>query len=522
VSETAQVTRAAGVVGGATLLSRILGYVRDVVVAWYFGAGVSADAFFVAFRIPNLLRRLLAEGSLTMAFVPVFSECLAKEGEKEAFSMAGATFRLLALVLIVTTVLGMLLAPWIVRIVAPGFARTADKLALTAGLTRIMFPYIFFVGLVALSMGILNVLRHFAAPALSPMLLNAAMILSVLLLAPLFPVPVTALGVGVLIGGALQLALQVPFLMRKGVFFWKEKRLFHPAIRQVARLMGPTILGSAVYQVNILVGTFLASLLAQGSVAYLYYADRLVEFPLGIFGIATATAVLPTLSRQAGANDMEGLRESFVFAMRLVFFITVPATVGLVVLREPMVSLLFQRGAFDPQTTRMTAVAVLYYGIGLCAFSAVRIVVSVFYALQDTVTPVKMAIWAMGANIVLSVALMGPLEHGGLALATSAASMINVGLLAWHLRRRLGSFGGCRIAASFVRSCAAALAMGAGIWVMALQLLPSGAGSPSQLLWGLGVCIVAGILAYSGFSAAFNRREMAAVAAAVRGRTGRV
>ncbi|MDL1975836.1 MAG: murein biosynthesis integral membrane protein MurJ [Deltaproteobacteria bacterium] len=512
MSEKKELTRAAGVVGGATLLSRILGFIRDMVIASFFGAGLSADAFFVAFRIPNLLRRLFAEGSLTVAFIPVFTEYLAGRGRKDALELAGSVFHLLSLILTAVTLLGILFAPLIVRVMAPGFALSAEKYEITVLLTRIMFPYIFFIGLVALSMGILNALGHFAAPALAPVFLNLAMIVSIFTLSSVFEKPVVALAIGVLIGGALQLALQIPFLLRKGFHFWKKAPWRHPAIRRIGLLMMPAVLGSAVYQVNILVGTLLASLLAEGSISYLYYADRLVQFPLGVFAIAVGTAVLPSLSRQAAADDMDAMQDTFAYALRFVFFITIPAMIGLIVLRVPIIELLFKRGAFDAETTRLTADALLYYALGLWAFSGVRVVVSTFYALQDTKTPVKVACLSMLANIGLSLLLMGPMRHGGLALATSLSSMLNLILLVWFLRKRLGRIGAGSILKSAAISSAASVLMGCGIWLFVGMTGLAGETDFIRLILYVGLSVLGGVAIYGGLSFVFKSRELAAVA----------
>jgi len=337
MAENTRVMKAAGVVGAATLLSRILGFIRDAVIAWYFGAGMSSDAFIAAFRIPNLLRRLFAEGTLSSAFIPVFTRYLVRRGQDEALHMARSAFRLLAVLLILVSIGGILLSPWIVKLLAPGFA--AQKQALTVTLTRLMFPYIFFIGLVALCMGVLNVLGHFAAPALAPALLNVAIIGSVLAICPSLHTPAVGLALGVILGGVLQLFLQLPVLWRKGVRFWDKAPWFHPGLKQVGTLMPPVILGGAVYQINIVAGTIMGSLLTQGSVSYLYYADRLVQFPLGVFAIAAATAVLPSLSRQAAAEDHAAFKGTFSQALKLVFFISMPAMMGLIVLREPIVAL---------------------------------------------------------------------------------------------------------------------------------------------------------------------------------------
>ena len=510
MSEAARVTKAAGVVGSATLLSRILGLVRDMVTAWFFGTGLAADAFFVAFRIPNLLRRLFAEGSLTVAFIPVFTEYLYNRGREEAFSLARSAWWILAMILAAVTVLGVAIAPVIVKIIALGFS-SPDKFELTVLLTRIMFPYIFFIGLVALAMGILNALGHFAAPALAPVLLNVGMIGCVFLLSPYLEKPSVGLAIGVIVGGALQLALQIPFMIRKGFHLLVRSPLYHSALKRIALLMSPAVLGAAVYQISTLVDTLLASLLPEGSVSYLYYADRLVQFPLGVFAIALATAALPSLSKQAALGDTEGLRTSFSYALRLVFFITIPAMTGLIVLREPIVQLLFERGAFDPAATRMTAEALFYYAIGLCAFSGVRIVASTFYALQDTKTPVRMAVISLVVKIVLSILFMGPMRHGGLALATSLASGVNLVLLIWALRKRLGRIGARGILGSILKSTASAVVMGAVIVLAAVWISPQRSWSTWCLLtWVLGG-VAGGAVLYCGIASLFRCAEVAAV-----------
>ncbi|MCF8023863.1 MAG: murein biosynthesis integral membrane protein MurJ [Desulfobacteraceae bacterium] len=506
MDEKRHVTRAAGVIGAATLLSRILGFVRDMVIAWFFGAGRLSDAFFVAFRIPNLLRRLFAEGTLSMAVVPVFTEHMTRHGRDEAFALARSAVRMLSLIMAAVTLAGIAGAPWIVKIVAPGFA--GSKFALTVTLTRIMFPYIICICLVALSMGILNALGHFAAPALAPVFLNLSMIGSVLFIAPHMETPVIGLAIGVLVGGLIQLALQVPFLIRKGVVIWQKAHIWHPALKKIGLLMGPAVFGAAVYQVNILVGTLLASLLPEGSVSYLYYADRLVQFPLGIFAISTSVALLPSLSRQAAARDYEALSDTFAYSMKMIFFITIPAMAGLIVLREPIVGLLFMRGAFDSESMRLTAYALFHYSLGLWAFSAVRILVSTFYALQDTKTPVKMATYSIIANIAFGIILMGPLEHGGLALATSLGSMINFCLLAAVLRKRMGGFHWKNIVVSTMKTVVSSLVMAGGLVWWHRQFPPDYAGPEMYLLANVFIAIIAGIIIYGACAAVLQRGEL--------------
>jgi putative peptidoglycan lipid II flippase len=361
----------------------------------------------------------------------------------------------------------------------------------------------------------LNVLGHFAAPALAPVGLNAAMIIAVLS-ASLWVADQSSqvlwLAVGVVIGGAVQLGMQVPFLIRYKVYFWRSARIWHPGLKRILVLMGPVLFGAAVYQINSLVITLLASLLPQGSISYLYYADRLVQFPLGIFGIAAATAVLPTLARQATEQNWEALQETFGYAMRFVFFITLPCMAGLIVLREPIVALLFQRGAFNAQTTRLTASALLYYTMGLWAFSAVRIVLTAFYALKDTRTPVCMAVLSIAANIVLGIVLMGPMQHNGLALALSLASVINFGLLTVALRKKLGSLGWRSMVTSINKSLGCAFCMGLVVWGLAHWIfLPDQSLPRLHLLIGLIVCILTGIAVFSGLAYVFKLSELQTV-----------
>lgn len=510
MDEKRRVTRATGIIGSATLLSRIFGYARDMALAAFLGAGMASDAFFVAFRIPNLLRRLFAEGSLTIAFVPVFLEQLQNQGREEAFAMARSALRLLSVILVGVTVLGIVFSPEIVYVMGFGFADAPEKFDLTVTLTRIMFSYVFFVCLVALAMGILNALGHFAAPALAPVLLNIAMLAALWAAAMVTDDPaLRAMGLawGVIAGGVLQLALQAPFLVKQGLFFWQKAKLYHPALKKVGLLMLPAVFGAAVYQVNIVIGTLLATLLPEGSVSYLYYADRLVQFPLGVFAVSAAMAVLPSLSRQAAAKDFAAVKDTFGFSMRMILFVCFPSMAGLIVLREPIVALLFERGGFDAQATRLTADALLYYVVGLWAFSAVRIVVSTFYALSDTKTPVIMAVLSICVNTALSLILMGPLAHGGLALATSIASMVNLLLLTRALVSKMGHIGLMSILRSAAKSGFCSVMMGFAVWLAARYLIPADAGS-MQLLLGTIACTALGIVCFVVFSYSLKSREL--------------
>lgn len=515
-TENANVVRAAGVVGIATMASRVFGFLRDMVVAALFGAGVATDAFFVAFRIPNLLRRLLGEGSLTVSFVPVFTQYLKTKSKAEALELADVVFTILSLILVAVSLLGILFSPLIVTVMAPGFVDAPYQYELAVFLTRLMFPYIFFISLVALCMGILNSLRHFAAPALSPVILNIAMILSALFLKDFFEEPIIALAVGVMIGGVLQLAMQWPFLVRLGARLHFNFAFRHSGVRAMGILLLPTLLGSAVYQVNIFIGTVLASLLPKGSVSYLYYADRIVELPLGVFGIAIGTASLPSLSTQIARRDFDDFKRTLVFSIRLILFVTIPATVALLALRVPILSVLFQRGAFTVQSTLLTAQALLFYTLGLWAFSVIRVIDAAFFSLQDRKSPLKAAVVALVINVVLSAVLMFPLKHGGIALATSLASAVNVTMLLAILTRKIGGIFDRTFYEAVYRIALASLAMWLAIVVTGVIVPWSNDGSFPARLLHLVLCIAFGGIAFVLASYAMRLPEVMAVRDAVR------
>lgn len=470
MSEKKHIARAAGVLGSATIISRIMGMVRDIAVSRLFGAGFATDAFFAAFQIPNMLRRFFAEGALTSAFLPTFSETYTQRGEEEGRELANICFTLLTIVMAGVTLAGILLAPLIVSLMFPGFRAAPAKLELTIFLNRLMFPYIFFISLVALCMGILNTVRHFFTPAISTVFLNISMISCAVLLHGRFEVPITALAVGVLLGGLLQLLLQLPVLYRKGFVIRPRFRFDHPAVRKIALLMGPSVFGVGVYYLNITVGNILASFLPQGSVSYLYYAQRLFEFPQGIFTVSVAQAVLPSMSRQAAAGDLEALKESLTFGLKLTLFITIPATVGLMVCSTAIFSLIFMGGEFSYAKAVSSAAALFYYALGLSLVALVRVLVPAFYALKDTRTPVLIAFMAFILNFLFSLALMGPLKHAGLALASTISAGGNMLLLIYFLRRKIGRFGGRGIAACALKAGVAALPMG-GIAYWAVSLV---------------------------------------------------
>jgi len=435
--EHRSVVKAAGVISLGTFSSRILGFVRDMVLARVFGATPAADAFFVAFRIPSLLRELFAEGSMSSAFIPVFTEYRTMRGKQEAWELASAVFTTLLTIVILVTIGGILIAPWLVQWLAPGFQEHPDKLALTTLLTRVMFPYLLFISLAALAMGILNSVRAFAAPAFAPLFLNVFIIGCALFLSPQLEEPIIGVAVGVVAGGAAQFAMQLPSLKLRGLLFGFRFEPGHPGVRQIGRLMIPSLLGLSVTQINLTVSTVLGSFFAGGP-TYLFYGMRLIQFPLGIFGVALATAILPTLSAQAARGALDELRTTLGFGLRMILFIIIPAMVGLMLLRTPIVHLFFEHGTFTAEDTAQTALTVLCYAVGLWAFGGVRIVVSAFYSMQDTKTPAISAAIAVVANILFSLALMSPLGAAGLALATALAAMVNGGILVVVLNRRLG------------------------------------------------------------------------------------
>lgn len=461
--------RSAGTIGLATLISRVLGFVRDILMARLFGTSAPAQAFAVAFRLPNMLRDLVGEGAANAAFVPVLTAHRQRRPD-EFWTVSGALINLMALALAGLAGLGWLAAPGIVRLTAPGFLDDPEKLALTVRLTRWLFPYLWFIGLTALATGILNTLRQFTVPAYGPCLLNLAMIASILL-APRYPEPVLVLAIGVLAGGALQLGVQVPLLVRRGWRPRRPRRLMHPVIPQALRLLGPRALGSGVYQLNLLVDTICASLgmiVGPGAVAALYYANRLFQFPLAIVGTALAQASLPWLSAQALEPSPVSLKRSLITLLTVTWGLAIPSTVGLMVLGRTIVAVLFERGEFTPYSTAITAQALVWYALGLAAYMGVKILTNTCYALQDTATPVRTALVALGVNVVLNLALMWPMGVGGLALATSMASGCNLVLLWRSLQRRLGPLGGAEVWASARRVLAASVIMGlvcaAGQW----------------------------------------------------------
>lgn len=425
-----------------TLVSRILGLVRDVVFARMFGASIVMDAFIVANRIPNMLRRFFAEGAFSQGFVPVMARYREHHEHEEAREFVDAVAGTLGLILFLLTLVGVIAAPLLVLIVAPGFIGEDGRFDLAAAMLRFTFPYLFFVSLTALAGGVLNTYGRFGAPAFSPVILNVVLIVSALWLAPQLEEPGMALAYGVLIAGVVQLAFQVPFLAKIHAIPRPRWRPKHPGLRRVGALMLPAIFGSSVAQINVLLGGIIASMLSVGKISLLYYSDRLMEFPLGLFSIALATVTLPHLSRQAANRAMDAFSDTVDWSMKLVVLIATPAAVGLVMLANPLVATIFYGGAFSAYDVEMTAISLQAFAAGLIGFSFVKILAPAYFAREDTKTPVRIGLIALAVNFVLSIALAYGLAaagvdatHAGLALAISIAAIVNAWLLYRGLRR---------------------------------------------------------------------------------------
>jgi len=419
-----------------TLLSRILGFIRDASVAHVFGAGGLTDAFFVAFRIPNLLRRLFAEGAFSQAFVPILAEAKTRLGEEAAHRLVDHVATALAVVVALTSLLGVVFAPQVITISAPGFASDPDKFAIASDLLRVTFPYIFFISMVSLAAGVLNTWNRFWVPAFTPVLLNVSFIFFTLVAAPWFDRPIMALAWGALAGGVLQLLFQVPFL--RGIHMWPRFRWNprNPDLLRVLKLMGPAVIGVSVGQISLVISTIFASYLPTGSVSWLFYADRLMEFPTGLLGAALGTILLPSLVSHHAAGDEARYSDLLDWGLRLTLVLTLPAAVAMAVAGVPLVSTLFFRGAFQAHDVLMVRNALMAYSLGLTGLIAVKILAPGFYARQNIKTPVKIAILVLAVTQVMNVLFMIPFQHAGLALATGLGACLNAGLLYHGLRSR--------------------------------------------------------------------------------------
>lgn len=479
----------AGIITSITLVSRILGYIRDQRITFLLGTLPASDAYTVAYRIPNLLRRLVAEGAMTASFIPVFAHLLKSEGREKVWEFANKFFWTMALVLTGLAVLGVVFSPLFIDLVASGF-RGKPTYELTIYLNRIIFPYVFFIGLAAVASAVLNSFHSFAVPAATPISLNLS-IITLSFFAFRFEEPAVALAIGVVIGGILQLVIQIPQLLKHGMTFHFGISFTHPSIRKVARLMLPVFFGVGVAQLGLIIDTQFASYLFAGAQASLYVADRVMELILGGYAISVATVILPMLSQQAAGNQIDDMRRTLTFSMRIVSFIAIPSTVGLIVLRRPIIEVLFQHGKFNAQSTAITAPPLMFFAFGLCAFALIKVVVPAFYSLHDTKTPVKIAALALSFNLISNFLVSRPehvegtlgyifgffaaiatlfhipsLQNGGLALSTSLAAYINLSILIYVFQKRHGRVVTREVLISVFKAGLSSLAMGIVCWYM--------------------------------------------------------
>ncbi|MFA5676775.1 MAG: murein biosynthesis integral membrane protein MurJ [Pseudomonas sp.] len=427
--------RSGMVVSIMTMLSRVLGMVRDVVVAAYFGSKSEADAFFIAFKIPNFLRRLFAEGAFAQAFVPVLSEYRTKYSLAEVQNLVNRVSGTLGLTLAGITMLGVAGAPVLITLFAPGFHGQTEKLALATDMLRITFPYLFLISLTALCGSILNSYGRFAVPAFTPVLLNVSLIGATVFMTPYFDQPIMALAWGVFVAGVVQLLFQLPFLAQIRLLPIPRPDRHHEGVKRIMTLMIPALFGVSVSQINLLLDTVLASFLQTGSISWLYYADRLSELPLGAFGIAIGTVILPALSRQHAGEDPKAFAATLDWAVRMVLLVGVPAALALLLLAEPLIATLFHYGAMTERDVLQSANALRAYAIGVMTFMLIKVLAPGYFARQDMKTPVRIAVTCMVANMAMNLILVWPLAHVGLALATSLSALLNAGLLWWGLRK---------------------------------------------------------------------------------------
>ena len=471
------------------------------------GTSRGMDEFTIGNTIPNLLRRLTGEGAMTAAFIPVFTQMKKEKSRDELWKFANLFFFDLTLVMAILTVLGIALSPILVKIIAPGFKGVEGSWELTTILTWIMFPYIFLISLAALAMAILNSFQKFFVPAFTPVLFNLAIITAALLYARKEEEPAFVFAVGVVLGGVLQLAFQIPFLWRNGMRFKFGLSFTHPAVRKVARLMVPGIFGAGIVQINYAISRMIATLLGKESVASLYFSSRIQELTLGIFSIALSIALLPTFSGQAARQDIQGMKRTLVFSFKLIFFITLPAMVGLLVLRRPIVQVLFERGVFDERSTDLCALCLFYFAFGIPFISGIKILAPAFYSFKDIKTPVFVAFFVMLSYIGLSLILMNPLRVGGIALALSVSSVFNFILLLFLLEKKIGRIEKKEIITLGIKSTFFAGLMGAAVWFFIKQYDFRYLVFLKQLTI-LVAAVAVGILVYLFLNLLFNQEDL--------------
>ena len=464
----------AGLVGSATMISRLLGLARDQVFAYLFGANNAMDAFYVAFRIPNLFRDLFAEGAMNAAFVPTFTRQLTRYGKDQAWKLANNVINTLAISTGLLVIIGIVSAGPLITFLASDYASVPGKLELTALLTKITLPFLTFIAIAAAFMGMLNSLQRFFIPALSPAMFNISTIFCAFALVPVMPkfglAPITAIAIGTLVGGLGQLVIQWPALRREGYRYRPVLNLGDQPLRDVLILMGPGILGVAATQVNLLVNLILATGEGTGAVSWLNYSFRLIYLPIGLFGVSIATVALPVISKHAALEKLSNVRSTVSNGLRLMLVLNIPAAVGLIVIALPIVQLLFERGNFTPSDTAATAAALIFYSPGLIGYSAVKIIAPTFYALRDSRTPVLISVGTMIFNVTINMILVRVIGYKGLALGTSIAALLNASVLFWLLRNRLGGLEGMLIGRTLLKTLIASAIMGLTAAVVSQQL----------------------------------------------------
>lgn len=526
MSNHQKLAKTAGLISGLTMVSRVFGYVRDGLGGAILGAGFANDAYLAAFRIPNLLRDLFAEGALSSAFVPTFTSTWVHEGRERAWQLVSTLVNVMLLIMSVLVILGELGAPVLVHAIVPGFGAQPEKIQLTIRLTRILFPFLAFISFAALLMGILNSRERFGISAFAPVMLNLAMIAGGIFFCPWFGKRPEQQVVGwawaSMIGGFFQMAVQIPSLLRLG-YVWRPWLVWKdPALRRIFMLMGPAVLGLSVTQINLFLNTLIASFLPEGSVTYLYYGNRLMQLPLGVFGVAIATALLPVTSTHLAKGERGKVIETLSFGLRLLIFITVPAAVGMIVLSEPINRLLFEYGRFHSEAVVMVSQASIYYTLGLVAFAGIKVLVPTFYALNDAKTPVRIAVGTVALNILLNLLLMRPLGFRGLALSTTLSAVVNFGALFYLLRRRLGGLDTRKLWDSAWRILLASAVMGYLVWSGSQGWLPrqgSGLGR-GQLAYRVFSLIGFGGFGYLAFAWFFKVPEQKRVWNLIRKKVG--
>ena len=485
-------------VSSITMISRVLGFVRDTILARIFGAGVATDAFFIAFKLPNLLRRIFAEGAFSQAFVPILAEYKTQQGEEATRTFVAYVSGLLTLVLALVTAVGILAAPFVVWITAPGFVDNAEKYQLTTDLLRVTFPYILLISLSSLVGAILNTWNRFSVPAFTPTLLNVAMIGFALFLTPYFDPPIMALAWGVLAGGLAQLLYQLPALKKIGMLVLPRLNVRDAGVWRVLKQMLPAILGVSVSQVSLIINTIFASFLVAGSVSWMYYADRLMELPSGVLGVALGTILLPTLARTYANRDRHEYSRILDWGLRLCFLLVLPCTLGLSLLAGPLTVALFQYGKFGAHDAAMTQQALIAYSVGLLAIILIKVLAPGFYAQQNIRTPVKIALFTLVATQVFNLILIGPLQHAGLALAISLGACLNAGLLYWKLRSQQ-LFQPQPGWTTFLLKLVLAVGLMAAVLMAGLHWMPAWEeGNMAMRLLRLGALIFAGMVTYFG------------------------